>query len=113
MNHLSETVIVTWNESHDLVTIALTKTDPQSVDAYIEANLNILRQWKATDAIYKIQDFSQHDVRMNPYLRTRLQEIYVYIRQRQLNVRVAVVLGTNVPGHILTLISRVSAITTH
>lgn len=111
MDASSDAVSIAWNEQHDTVIVSLKKSDRLSVDAYIEANLTLLTQCSGRNTIYKIQDFSQNNVTVTPYLKKRLQDIYAYVRRNNMDVRVAVVLGTSVPGYVLTLISRVSAIT--
>ena len=108
---ITDAVRVEWNEAHDIVTISLLKIDRSSIDAYVDVNIDLLRDWNKADTIYKIQDLSHEDVNPTPYLRNRLKDIYAYIRDKQMSVRVAVVLGTGLPGQIFTIISRVAAIT--
>lgn len=100
---------VEWNEDHSLVIFTIQNSNRETIDEYIEANLDILRNWDQSDPIYKIQDLSHKNLNFTPYFRGRLNEVAASIKERKLNVVVAIVVGNSLTGHLMQAFGRLFA----
>lgn len=85
-------------------------TSRDSVDAYIEGNLEILRNQDKTQTLYTIQDISNPAVTLTPYLKERLNEVTAYIKNNKIQVCTAIVMADNFTGRVMRIFGRLFTI---
>ncbi len=107
---LGNNVVLQWNNEKTQVTYTLSASRRDAVDTYIESNLDILKNWDHTKTLYTIQDISDDNVALTPYLRERLNEITDYVKDNHIQVRTSVVLSDNLTGQLMQVFGRVFTI---
>lgn len=103
---LSENVIRRWDTELGAVVFEVSNSDRDSIDVYIESNLETLKEWDKSKPLYMIQDVSNEAVSLTPYLQGRLKEVMVYIKDNQMQVCTALVLTNNLSGQMSRVFGR-------
>jgi hypothetical protein len=80
----------------------LTSSSRETVDAYIDSVLADIRTWDRSQPYYNVQDVSHHSVQLTTYMRGRLDEVAVAIRQRDLTTYAAVILPPGLVARLMT-----------
>src|SRR5690606_1382233 len=100
---LAPAVRLEWQEDGRLAVFTLTDASRQSVDAYIDASLALLRGWPQNEIFYLLTDVTNRNVSLSPYFRERLKEVAVAIKEEQVRCVSAVVMANTFMATILVL----------
>lgn len=110
LEKLSGTVTQKWDTELGAILFEMLDTNRESVDAYIDGNLEVLRTWDKSKTLYTIQDISNKAVSLTPYLKGRLNEVTAYIKDNQIQVCTAIVMGNDFTGQVMRIFGRLFTI---
>ena len=105
--NVNDNVTIQWNEDQSVVTMTLHNTNRDSIDSYIETNLQILRNWHSPNPLYTIQNLSHEATSATLYFRERHSEITKLIKESQVNIYAAIVVKNSLSGQLLQSFARV------
>ena len=106
---IGNNVTISWSVDKSSVLITLPESSRNSVDIYINTNLEILQNWDVNKPIYMIQNVSSGQVQSTPYLKGRLEEINNVVKTRKINAYVALIIRDDFVGHIMRTFGRLFA----
>lgn len=95
-----------WNKDRTVVTFTMSDVSRKAVDAYISGNLEVLGNWDKTKTLFTIQDISNPNISLTPYLKSRLDEITNFIKTNEVNVCTAIVMENNFTGQVMRAFGR-------
>jgi hypothetical protein len=104
--YLTPCVTFRWLEQGNAFEISLGSIQRSDVDAYINTNLQLLRDWDIQQPFFSLQDFSSENVSMTPYIRSRLQEVINLMNDRQLTGNSVVIFSPNFQGRVMEFLGR-------
>lgn len=107
---LAKTVSRHWSEDQSTVIFTMSDSSRESVTAYIDGNLDVLKNWDKSKILYTIQDISGPAVMLTPYLKDRLNEVTDHIKSNRLYVRTAIVMENNFTGQVMRAFGRLFTI---
>ncbi len=84
-----------WLEAGGIVAFTLTSSSYQVVEAYFEANMQLMDEAEKTpqNLMIMLHDISHKDMSLTPMLRNRLDEVAQRIRKGQVQYRSAVIMS--------------------
>lgn len=104
--NLGHDVIRSWDDERGYFLVKLPESSRETVDIYINTNLEMFRSWDNTKPIYTIQDISGGNVVLTPYLKGRLNEINQSVKDNKLNAYVALVMEESFTGQVMRTFGR-------
>lgn len=107
--HFSDSVQLEWLHDGKVFMHTMTDSKRHSVDEYIESNLNLIRNWDNNRPFLAIQNISADGVTLTPYLRGRVGEIAIALRERQLTGYSAIILPNNIMMRVFSFFGRIVA----
>lgn len=81
---LGDHVTLEWLDEGRIAVFVMKNSTRSAVDAYIDGNLDVIRNWDDSKLFCVMTDASSPDVAVTPYLRERLNEVSDLIKTREL-----------------------------
>ena len=102
----SDHVSVRWDEQNKWYFIVQNNAKRDTIDVYIDAVLDTMRETDKSKTYFSINDLSSPDVTFTPYYISRLGDLSSYAKENQLNGYVALVHSPGLAGQFLKSLSR-------
>ncbi len=111
MEQFAPGMYMEWLYEGQVFAAKLESMSRESIGAYVDKNLEVIRKWPEDKLYLTLQDGSHPVMGLSPYLQKRGQEIYDLLQERGLEGRIATIVPRTIAGRIITrtfnLISRV------
>lgn len=95
-----------WILDGDVVLYTMTDSSKDNVDAYIESNIQMVREWPRPKPFLNVQDISSGEVLLTPYFRTRLQEVEAVLKEYKQDGFSAIILPDTFMFRIFSMFGR-------
>ncbi|MBC7870944.1 MAG: hypothetical protein H7Y09_08905 [Chitinophagaceae bacterium] len=107
-----------WLENYQIITFKMANNDKKAIDAYINANMDILNSWPKDRPYLTLQEGVEGFL-MTPYLRQRSTEVIQIMNEHGLEGRIAAVTPSTLVAYVLQFLMRgtfhvhLNKVTTH
>jgi len=103
---LENGVVKTWDSDASILTFTIPNSNRATVDTYIEAVLESVKNWDTSNPYYGIQDITSPDVSLTPYLRGRLPEITQLFMDKEINSYIVLVMDNSFTAGVMKAFGR-------
>ena len=104
---LENGVIKTWDEDTSIYTFALPNSNRATTDTYIDAVLESIRNWDTSKPYYGIEDITNPNISLTPYMRGRLPEITKLFKEREITAYIGLIMDSSFTAGVMKAFGRI------